>query len=76
MNISTVTAKGQIVIPAKLRSKFGIKPGVKIQFFEEDGEIKILPITDEIIEKNIGILGKKGKLLSKLKAEKEREKKR
>jgi AbrB family looped-hinge helix DNA binding protein len=75
MEISAVTTKGQIVIPARLRRKYGIKIGTKIQFREEDGEIKLFPITEEIIDKNVGFLGTKGKLLAKLKEEKEREKK-
>ncbi len=70
MESSIVTTKGKVVIPAKIRRKYGIKIGTKIQFEEKNGEIIILPLTEEIIDKNIGFLGTKGKLLRKLMAEK------
>lgn len=70
MEVSVVTTKGQVVIPAKLRRKYGIKIGTKIRFEEENGEIIMLPLTEETIDKNIGFLGTKGKLLQKLMAEK------
>lgn len=73
MDTSVVTTKGQVVIPAKLRKKYGIKIGTKIQFEEENGEIIMLPLTEETIDKNIGFLGTKGKLLKKLLEEKRSE---
>ncbi len=75
MEVSVVTTKGQVVIPARLRRKYGIKIGTKIRFEEKDGEIIMLPLTEEIVDKNIGFLGTKGKLLKKLMAEKKAESK-
>ena len=73
MDTAVVTTKGQVVIPAKFRRKFGIKIGTKIQFIEENGEIRLFPITEETIDDNIGILKTKGKLLKKLQDEKKSE---
>jgi len=73
METSTVTSKGQIVIPARIRKKFGIKRGTKIHFVDRKREIKIVPVTSEMIKSNFGILGTKGKLLKELKEEKKRE---
>lgn len=73
MEVSVVTTKGQVVIPAKLRRKYGIKIGTKIQFADENGEIIMLPLTEDTIDKNIGFLGTKGKLLKKLLEEKKSE---
>jgi len=73
METSTVTIKGQIVIPAKLRRKYGIKNGTRIHFYEKNGEIIIVPVTAEIIKKNAGFLGTKGKLLKALMEEKKLE---
>ncbi len=70
MEVSVVTTKGQVVIPAKLRRKYGIKIGTKIQFEEKNGEIVMLALTEETIDKNIGFLATKGKLLQKLMLEK------
>jgi AbrB family looped-hinge helix DNA binding protein len=73
METSIVTIKGQIVIPSKIRRRFGIKSGTKIHFIEEKNEIRIVPITKELIKSNFGILGTKGKLLKSLKEEKKKE---
>lgn len=73
MNTTIVTTKGQIVIPAEIRKKYGIVVGTKIRFDEEDGEIKLVPITEEVIKNNIGLLRTKGKLLKALQKEKDLE---
>lgn len=46
-----VTTKGQVVIPAKLRTKYGIRPGTVIIFSEHQGLIVMRPITDDLLEK-------------------------
>jgi AbrB family looped-hinge helix DNA binding protein len=73
MDSSVVTTKGQVVIPSKLRRKYGIKSGTLIQFYEEEGEIRLVPVTPELIKSNTGFLGTKGKLLKALMDEKKRE---
>lgn len=75
METSTVTVKGQVVIPSKLRRKYGIKSGTRIHFYDEGGEIRMLPITPELIESNEGFLGTKGELLHALMEEKKKERK-
>ena len=49
MDKAVITIKGQVVIPSKLRRKFGIKKGTQVSLFERDGEIIIKSITDEYI---------------------------
>ena len=73
MDRATVTVKGQIVIPSKLRRKFGIKKGTQVYVYERDGEIAIKPITDDYIRKMAGMAGTKGKLLKALMVEKAKE---
>jgi AbrB family looped-hinge helix DNA binding protein len=46
---ATVTSKGQLVVPARLRRRFGIKPGTQVRFIERGGEILFQPITKEFI---------------------------
>jgi len=70
MQVTHVSEKGQVVIPAEFRDKFGIKKGTSVKFFEKDGEIRLVPMTKELIRKNCGILGTKGKLLKLLAGEK------
>jgi len=43
------TEKGQIVIPAALRKKYGIKKGTRIQVYAEDDHIILNPLTPELI---------------------------
>ena len=74
-----MTVKGQIVIPSKIRRKFGIKEGTRVQVdVDEQGHRIILtPVTRDYIQ---NLRGKyKGKdrgkgLLVALAAEKKREK--
>jgi len=73
MEKAIVTTKGQVVIPSKIRQRFGIKKGTQVFVYEKDGEIVVKPITDEYIEAMAGTIGTKGKLLKALKEEKARE---
>ncbi|MGZ8435780.1 MAG: AbrB/MazE/SpoVT family DNA-binding domain-containing protein [Candidatus Binatia bacterium] len=73
MDRALVTVKGQIVIPSKLRRKFGIKKGTQVYIYERDGEITIKPITDDYIRNMAGMAGTKGKLLKSLMNDKTKE---
>jgi AbrB family looped-hinge helix DNA binding protein len=73
MEKATVTVKGQIIIPAKIRRKLGIKKGTRVTFTEKDGEIILRPVSEEYIKNMAGLTGTKGKLLRALKKDKERE---
>jgi AbrB family looped-hinge helix DNA binding protein len=46
---SVVTTKGQLVIPARLRRRFGIKKGTRVTFVEDAGRIIVQPLTREFI---------------------------
>jgi AbrB family looped-hinge helix DNA binding protein len=37
MEEAAMTSKGQIVVPARLRRRYGLKPGVKVYFIEREG---------------------------------------
>lgn len=59
MNSAYVTSKGQLVVPARIRRLFGIKPGTRINFVEEDGRIIFQPVTREYIDSFCGIFKQK-----------------
>lgn len=40
---ATISSKGQVVIPAELRRKYGLKEGVKVVFHDEGGQLSIEP---------------------------------
>ncbi len=73
MESGYVTSKGQLVIPSKMRKRFGIKPGTRVNFYEEEDGIKLIPITPDVVKANIGFLGKEGDLLKALMEEKKKE---
>jgi AbrB family looped-hinge helix DNA binding protein len=73
METVLITSKGQMVIPSKIRNKYGIKIGTRVHIIEEDEGIKIIPITHETIDKNIGMFKTGGKLLKALMEEKKKE---
>jgi AbrB family looped-hinge helix DNA binding protein len=56
MDTSQVTTKGQLVIPARIRRKFGIKPGTKVRFIERGDEILLQPITKTYVNSVCGIV--------------------
>jgi len=61
MEIRT-TAKGQIVIPAVLRRKYGIKKGTRIVIIDNGNSIILKPMTEEYLKKLQGSLKGKGGL--------------
>jgi len=45
---STVTTKGQVTIPSKLRKALGLAPGRRVAFHLENGKITLEPVRDDI----------------------------
>ena len=56
MKRAKVLAKGQIVIPAPIRKKYGIQPGAEIQVFEYGNLIYLVPPAKDPIEQAMGCL--------------------
>lgn len=73
---TTTSTKGQIIIPARMRRKLGIKPGtpIKIELDEENRRLILTPVTPDYVNSLLGKYQGKG-LLEALVVEKERERK-
>jgi AbrB family looped-hinge helix DNA binding protein len=56
------TIKGQIVIPATLRRKYGIKNGTKIIITDNGDSISLKPVTEQYLKNLQGSLKGKGAL--------------
>jgi AbrB family looped-hinge helix DNA binding protein len=71
---TSITSKGQIVIPSAVRRRFGIREGTRfsLEIDEVAGRIILIPITREYVDAQRGRLRGKG-LLKALAAEKKRE---
>ncbi len=70
---SVVTSKGQLVIPARLRRRFGIKRGTLIAFTEDDGRMVMQPVTREFVRSLRGSLKGDSSALKVLVEERRRE---
>jgi AbrB family looped-hinge helix DNA binding protein len=54
--ITSVSTKGQFVIPSEMRAALGIKPGTRIAVTQEESRIILEPVTSELVEKTRGML--------------------
>lgn len=60
MHTSTVTQKGQVVIPAPLRRKLGFEQGTKVVIVETDDGVEVRPLDDRYFEQFAGVLSGEG----------------
>ena len=42
MATATLTAKGQIVIPAEIRARYELTPGTQVEFVDEGGVVRLV----------------------------------
>lgn len=76
METAYVTSKGQLVVPARLRRRYGIKPGTKICFIERDNEILFQPVTKEYVRSVRGMLKSETSVIQELRKERAKDKER
>jgi AbrB family looped-hinge helix DNA binding protein len=71
--VSTVTTKGQLVIPAKLRRKYAIHKGTQVAFLEEENRLVLQPLTPEFVRSLRGVLNAEPSALKFLLDDRKRE---
>ena len=76
MDTAYVTSKGQLVVPARIRRRYGIKPGTKVRFIERENEILLQPVTKEYIQSVCGLFKSKASVTQALLKERAKDKKR
>ena len=76
MAVTTLTMKGQVVIPAALRKKLKIRQGMRLHVEEKNGKIIMEPLPDDVVSSGRGLLKTKGKVLQALLKDRADEKKR
>lgn len=54
---TTLSSKGQIVIPAELRAALHIKPGMRFAVLREGNAILLRPVNESFIDELCGITG-------------------
>ncbi len=75
METSVLTVKGQLLIPKRIRNKYGIKPGVKVIFEETESGVAIRPMNESYFKSYMGILKSTGDLKDDMRRFKAEEKK-
>jgi AbrB family looped-hinge helix DNA binding protein len=73
LQITTVSTKGQFVIPSEMRSALGIKPGTRIAVTHDGTKITLQPITVELVDQTRGMLKGKARLAEGLRRKWRRE---
>ena len=66
MLTTTVTSKGQVVIPASLRKKLRIQKGARLGVAEKNGQIIMQVLEGDPIKEGRGMLASRGKVLKQL----------
>ena len=56
MSIATVTSKGQIAIPARIRRHLKIQKGTRLYVEERGEEIVLKPLTEDYLDRVAGVL--------------------
>jgi AbrB family looped-hinge helix DNA binding protein len=73
--ITSVSTKGQFVIPAEMRTSLGIKPGTRIAVTQDGSRIVLEPVSEDLVDKTRGIFRGKPSLSSELKRQRQRQRK-
>ena len=73
MHTSTITQKGQIVIPATLRRKLGLEQGTKVVITETKDGVVVRPLTEDAFAQHAGLLRGEGKATQALLDERKQE---
>jgi AbrB family looped-hinge helix DNA binding protein len=53
--VTTVSTKGQLVIPARMRQALGIEPGDRVALTLEDGVILLRPVSERLVDETCGM---------------------
>jgi AbrB family looped-hinge helix DNA binding protein len=74
--ITTVSTKGQFVIPSEMRTALGIQPGSRISVTQDGSRIVLEPVSEELVDETCGIFSGKSSLSDELKRERRQRKDR
>jgi len=73
METSVLTSKGQLLIPKRLRDKYGITRDVKIILEEAENGVLMIPMNEQYFKSFAGVLKTTGNLNEEMKKMKEEE---
>jgi AbrB family looped-hinge helix DNA binding protein len=70
--ITSVSTKGQFVIPSEMRASLRIKPGTRISVTQDGSRIVLEPVSEELVDRTRGMFSGKPSLSAELKRERRR----
>lgn len=73
MTTLTVSSKGWVVIPARLRRKYELFPGTQVRVVDYGGVLSLIPTLENPVEQVVGMLRGKSSLTQALLEEHARE---
>jgi len=73
VEVSVVTTKGALVIPSRLRRKYGIRKGTQVAVVDEGSKLVLQPLTAEFVRSLRGMLKGEPSPLKYLLEERKRE---
>lgn len=73
---TTVSVRGQTVVPREIRECMGIVPQIKLEWQIKDGVIVVYPIPPDPVQAAVGILKGQGPTTDDLLAERRQERQR
>lgn len=76
MTTATISAKGWVVIPAALRQKYALHPGMQVVLVDYGGAIAIVPAMKDPVAESAGRLKGRRSLTKALLAARARERQR
>ena len=56
MTLSKISAKGWVVIPAAMRRRYGLKPGMQLQVVDYGGIVSLIPFLKDAMKQAAGML--------------------
>jgi AbrB family looped-hinge helix DNA binding protein len=71
-----ISQKGWVVIPAKIRKKYNLKPGDEVQVIDYGGVLSLIPASEDPLEHASGMLKGASSLTNALIEERQRERER
>jgi len=74
--ITTVSTKGQFVIPSEIRESLGIGPGTRIAVTVQGPRIILEPVSEQLVDRTRGLLAGGPSLARLLQKERRKEDKR
>ncbi|MGJ7497331.1 AbrB/MazE/SpoVT family DNA-binding domain-containing protein [Variovorax sp. RT4R15] len=64
MPVATLTSKGQITLPASVRSALGLEAGAKVDFVAEGDGFKVVPVRNKVSSLKGRFAGRVGRPVS------------